>query len=133
MLRRVNEEWGTAVLLAEHRLERCLPAADRVIALEGGRVAFDGTPEAFLRRRAETPVARLCELAGGPERPVTVKAARQALHLRGQILQSSTPVSGAARWRDLTPVLGLRRVWLERDAAILRSVDLRSAPGRPSR
>src|SRR5206468_12764974 len=24
MLRRLNEEWGTAVLLAEHRLERCL-------------------------------------------------------------------------------------------------------------
>ena len=25
VLRRINEEWGTAVLLAEHRLERCLP------------------------------------------------------------------------------------------------------------
>ncbi|MEA2312340.1 MAG: energy-coupling factor transport system ATP-binding protein, partial [Solirubrobacteraceae bacterium] len=71
VLRRVNEEWGTAVLLAEHRLERCLPAADRVIALEGGRLAFDGTPQAFLRRRAETPIARLFELAGRDERPVT--------------------------------------------------------------
>ena len=30
VLRRLNEEWGTAILLAEHRLERCLPAADRV-------------------------------------------------------------------------------------------------------
>ena len=39
MLRRLNEEWGTAVVLAEHRLERCLPAADRVVALEGGAVA----------------------------------------------------------------------------------------------
>ena len=27
VLRRLNEEWGTAVVLAEHRLERCLPAA----------------------------------------------------------------------------------------------------------
>ena len=26
VLRRINEEWGTAVLLAEHRLERCLSA-----------------------------------------------------------------------------------------------------------
>ncbi len=129
VLRRVNEEWGTAVLLAEHRLERCLPAADRVISLEGGRVAFDGTPEDFLRRRAETPIARLFELAGRPERPVSVKAARQALQQRGQILHSSTPVSGAARLQDLTPVLGLRRVWLERDAAILRSVDLQIGAG----
>ena len=37
VLRRLNEEWGTAVLLAEHRLERCLPAADRVIALRRRR------------------------------------------------------------------------------------------------
>ena len=76
VLRRVNEEWGTAVLLAEHRLERCLPAADRVLALEDGRLAFDGTPEASCAAAPETPVARLFALAGRPERPVTVKAAR---------------------------------------------------------
>ena len=34
LLRRLNEEWGVAVLLAEHRLERCLAAADRVVAME---------------------------------------------------------------------------------------------------
>ncbi len=27
LLRRLNEDWGTAVVMAEHRLERCLPAA----------------------------------------------------------------------------------------------------------
>ena len=36
LLRRLNEEWGVGVLLGEHRLERCLAAADRVIALEAG-------------------------------------------------------------------------------------------------
>src|SRR6185503_16720566 len=79
VLQRVNEEWGTAVLLAEHRIERCLPAADRVLALEGGALAFDGTPEEFLRRSPETPIARLFALAGRSERPVSVKAARRAL------------------------------------------------------
>ena len=43
VLRRLNEEWGTAILLAEHRLERCLPAADRVIELRDGRVVADET------------------------------------------------------------------------------------------
>ncbi|MEA2293400.1 MAG: energy-coupling factor transport system ATP-binding protein, partial [Solirubrobacteraceae bacterium] len=38
VLRRLNEEWGTAVLLAEHRLERCLSAADRVVAMRDGQV-----------------------------------------------------------------------------------------------
>ena len=33
LLRRLNEEWGMTVVLAEHRLERCLAAADRVVAL----------------------------------------------------------------------------------------------------
>src|SRR5207244_8982392 len=36
MLRRLNEQWGTTVVLAEHRLARCLPAADRVLAMEDG-------------------------------------------------------------------------------------------------
>src|SRR5918996_1594334 len=44
LLRRLNEEWGTAVVLCEHRLERCLPSADRVVALDRGKVAFDGPP-----------------------------------------------------------------------------------------
>jgi energy-coupling factor transport system ATP-binding protein len=125
VLRRVNEEWGTAVLLAEHRLERCLPAADRVIALDGGRVAFDGSPEDFLLRRAETPIARLFALAGRPERPVTVKAARRAL---GAPPAFAPPESPPAPSRG-TAALALDRVWLERDATILRSVDLRVGPG----
>ena len=43
-LRRLNEDWGTAVVVAEHRLERCLPAADRVIAMVDGRIACDAPP-----------------------------------------------------------------------------------------
>ena len=44
LLRRLNEEWGVTVLLGEHRLERCLAAADRVVALDGGRLVYDGSP-----------------------------------------------------------------------------------------
>jgi energy-coupling factor transport system ATP-binding protein len=91
VLRRINEEWGTAVVLAEHRLERCLPAADRVVALEAGAVAFDGTPEAFAAwapPELQPPVTRLCALAGVADRPATVKAARQALAPRLELLIS---------------------------------------------
>ncbi|MDT7582286.1 MAG: energy-coupling factor transport system ATP-binding protein, partial [Pseudonocardiales bacterium] len=44
LLRRLNEEWGVAIVLCEHRLERCLAAADRAVAMDGGRIAFDGAP-----------------------------------------------------------------------------------------
>ena len=61
VLRRLNEEWGTAVILAEHRLERCLSAADRVVALRDGAIACDADPRGFLdwaaraRARAADP------------------------------------------------------------------------------
>jgi energy-coupling factor transport system ATP-binding protein len=85
LLRRLNEEWGVAVLLAEHRLERCLAAADRVVAMESGGIAFDGPPAAFLAWAGdadpalETPAARLFSLAGIDPLPVGVRQARQAL------------------------------------------------------
>jgi energy-coupling factor transport system ATP-binding protein len=85
LLRRLNEEWGVAVVLAEHRLERCLAAADRVVAVEGGRVGFDGAPPAFLDwSRAmdpalTTPAARLFSLAGLEPLPVGVRDARRTL------------------------------------------------------
>ena len=83
LLRRLNEEWGMAVVLAEHRLERCLAAADRVLALDRGRISFDGPPAEFLawalRHDAAlaTPGARLFSLAGLGPPPVSVKEARE--------------------------------------------------------
>lgn len=85
LLRRLNEEWGVAVLLAEHRLERCLAAADRVVAMQSGGIAFDGAPADFLSwaRTAdpalETPAARLFSLAGIDPLPIGVRQARQFL------------------------------------------------------
>ncbi len=85
LLRRLNEEWGVSILLAEHRLERCLAAADRVIAMDSGRVSFDGTPRDFLAwaqqadAALETPGARLFSLAGIEPLPVGVRDAHQIL------------------------------------------------------
>jgi len=88
LLRRLNEEWGVTVLLAEHRLERCLPAADRVIAMDGGAVAFDGAPRDFLAwaqgadPALETPAARMFSLAGIEPLPTGVREARRTLEGR---------------------------------------------------
>jgi energy-coupling factor transport system ATP-binding protein len=85
LLRRLNEEWGVSILLAEHRLERCLAAADRVIAMDSGAISFDGAPSDFLAwaQRAdtalETPAARLFSLAGIEPLPTGVRQARNIL------------------------------------------------------
>ena len=91
LLRRLNEEWGTTILLAEHRLERCLTAADRVIAMADGRIACDADPQEFLgwahehAPALETPGARLLAGAGLGPPPVGVKAARSALRAAGAL------------------------------------------------
>jgi energy-coupling factor transport system ATP-binding protein len=96
LLRRLNEEWGVAILLAEHRLERCLAAADRVIAMTSGAIAFDGAPRSFLTwaqhadTALETPAARLFSLSGIDPLPVGVRDAHQ-------ILASTEPVDGEDR------------------------------------
>jgi energy-coupling factor transport system ATP-binding protein len=137
VLRRINEEWGTAVIVAEHRLERCLPAADRVLALDGGALTFDGTAEEFAAwapPELQPPVTRLCALAGLPDRPATVKGARRALaQVRGSdpltygVRGLTPPV--ASRRRD--EVVAVRRAWYEiKDGpAILRGVDVGLAAG----
>ena len=85
LLRRLNEEWGVTILLAEHRLERCLAAADRVIAMDKGAISFDGPPSDFLAwaqqadTALETPAARLFSLAGLDPLPTGVRQARQTL------------------------------------------------------
>jgi energy-coupling factor transport system ATP-binding protein len=116
-LRRLNEDWGTTVLIGEHRLERCLAGADRVIALDRGTVACDGSPGAFLewaaRHRPELvpPAARMFSLAGLRPLPVTVKEAR-----------ARVPDMSAVRVRRASPpprqaprALSLSDVWVEFD------------------
>jgi energy-coupling factor transport system ATP-binding protein len=158
VLRRINEEWGTAVVLAEHRLERCLSAADRVIALRDGAVACDADPRGFLAWAGErapelqTPGARLFALAGRTPPPVSVKDARRALAALGigdaHGAAPDVPMAahrnaalggdtrGARRGRrrrgaGAEPALALSSVWFEHKggATVLRGVDLAVGAG----
>src|SRR5436305_3575443 len=97
-LRRLNEDLDVAILLAEHRLERCLAAADRVIALDSGRVVCDGPPGEFLRWAPgdlQTPGARLLRGLGLRPRP-GVKAARAALR-EADLEPAPPPAADAGR------------------------------------
>jgi energy-coupling factor transport system ATP-binding protein len=145
LLRRLNQEWETTIVLAEHRLERCLAAADRVIALEHGRVGCDSDPQAFLawaEKRApalQTPAAKLFTHAGLHPAPAGVRQARKALRAHGLLTEEHglPEIAGPAaprrtRRRDRPKAaLELRGAWHElRDGpAILRGVNLRVAPG----
>ncbi len=138
LLRRLNEEWGTTVIVSEHRLERCLAPADRVIVLDGGRLVCDAAPPAFLdwagdhAPALQTPVAALWRAAGLPgPAPAGVKDARTRLP---SLMADDPAAAGGERPRQrggATPVLAFERVWYEpRDGrAILRGLDLSLAAG----
>jgi len=148
LLRRVNEDSDAAIVLAEHRLERCLGAADRVLALAGGRIVCDAAPTEFLEwagresPNLQTPGARLLASLGRPPVP-GVKRARSALRRAGLLPSageahrwSPPPREGRrARRRAASaapaPALAFEHVWHEvrGGPAILRDVSLTVAPG----
>ena len=93
-VRRLAEDTGATILLAEHRVERCLHLATRVIYMEDGAVAADGEPQSFARWAADErrellpPVTRLfarrlnghlSQAEAEEELPMTVKDARRLL------------------------------------------------------
>jgi energy-coupling factor transport system ATP-binding protein len=150
LLRRLNQEWETTIVLAEHRLERCLSVADRVIALSGGRIAHDGDPASFLDWAAreapalQTPGARLFTLTDLRPLPTGVRQARAALRTKG-LLKGTRESSGQAppaqappsqpspspARAPAKPALRMRGVWheLREGPAILRGVELTLRPG----
>ncbi len=88
-LRRLNEQWGTTVLLAEHRVERCLAASDRVVVLDRGALVCDESPHDFVAWAVERapelapPAARMFALGGLRPLPLGVKEARESLRAQG--------------------------------------------------
>lgn len=57
MLKRLNEETGITVLIAEHRLERLMAYADRLLLMENGHLCYEGEPRR-LREQDVVPAIR---------------------------------------------------------------------------
>ncbi|HEX5532941.1 MAG TPA: ATP-binding cassette domain-containing protein [Actinomycetales bacterium] len=109
-LTRLVHDLGLTVLLAEHRLERVVQYADRVVTIENGAVR-DGDPAAAMLSSPVTPpVVDLGKLAGWQPLPLSVRDARRAAaglreHLRNVVPPRHRPNGGeqpaVATTRDL--------------------------------
>ncbi|MBM7519423.1 ABC transporter ATP-binding protein [Nocardioides nitrophenolicus] len=127
-LTRLVHDLGVSVLVAEHRLERVVPFADRLCLLHrGGRVEV-GEPAVVLRDAPiAPPLVELGRLAGWEPLPLTVRdARRRAPALRERL--------GAPPDREqpgtAEPVVDVRRLVLAHGRTpVLREVDLSLRPG----
>lgn len=91
-LQRLVHDLGVTVVLAEHRLERVLEYADRVVLVPGqGRPLIVGEPaEVMAHAPVAPPVVRLARLAGWRPVPLSVRdARRQAAPLRARLGDSA--------------------------------------------
>ncbi|MFJ8002942.1 ABC transporter ATP-binding protein [Streptomyces fagopyri] len=106
VLQRLVHDLGTTVLLAEHRLERVIQYADRVVLLPSpGTPPLLGTPaEIMAVSPVCPPVVDLGRLAGWSPLPLTVRdARRRAGALRERLAELVPPATSA---RGLLPVPG---------------------------
>lgn len=84
-LKRLQENHGFTIVMAEQCIHQCLPIVDRVLIMDQGMIVFDGKPRAALEWMAEKEYP-LCPVlpsvfaaAGQGIRPLTILEGRKAL------------------------------------------------------
>ena len=99
---RINRDRGVTVVLAEHRTGRLFAEADRVIAMEDGRLTVDAAPPVAARALAAStpwmlpPVTQAFARAGRAELPLTVRAARALVTAPAAAAAAPLPAAAAA-------------------------------------
>ena len=90
-LTRLVHDLGMTVLLAEHRLERVVQYADRVISIASDGTTVDGAPAAVLADSVVAPpIVELARLAAWHPVPLSVRdARRRAAPLRERLVGST--------------------------------------------
>ncbi len=98
-LQRLVHDLGLTVVIAEHRLERVVQFADRMVELTGHGRLRSGDPAAVMQTCGiAPPVVELARLAGWHPLPLSVRDARRhAASLRADLERSTPPMRPTPR------------------------------------
>ncbi|MFF3720816.1 ABC transporter ATP-binding protein [Streptomyces erythrochromogenes] len=109
---RLVHDLGVTVLLAEHRLERVVQYADRVIHLPGDGRVVSGPPAGIFRTSSiAPPIVELGRATGWTPLPLSVRDARRAAApLRTRLTGTAPPPVRPAPSADLPELLTARGV-----------------------
>ncbi|MFG1801888.1 ABC transporter ATP-binding protein [Micromonospora carbonacea] len=127
---RLVHDLGVTVVLAEHRLERVVQYADRLLYLPGDGSVIDGTPATVLAHiDIAPPLIELGRLAGWAPLPLSVRdARRQASDLRHRLAGVDPPPATAVT--DRAAALTARKIVVRYPGMVaVAGVDVDLRPG----
>jgi energy-coupling factor transport system ATP-binding protein len=126
-LQKLNADLGLTIILSEHRLERVVQYADRILYLPGnGRTPLIGRPDEVLTQaELVPPLIRLARELVWQPLPLTIKEGREfARHLQLPPAELQ-PSSAEQRERVQRPVISIRNLWFSYNGhEALRGVNL---------
>ncbi len=141
IITRLNDDLGLTVILIEHRLDRVLQYADRLIVLNDGMVAIDGeVRDVMTNRYAELsrigigvpPMIRLVqELRDRGVRidrvPLTIKEGRAILRKAFENTMPIQDTSGGNGQEIASPLVEVKRLWYTYPSGLLalRNINLK--------
>ena len=131
-LQRLVHDLGVTVVLAEHRLERVVQYADRVVLVPGNGAALSvGTPaEIMATSPIAPPVVELGRFAGWSPLPLSIRDARRlAGPLRSRLDRHEPPARSVAGDSPLASVEGLLVRYGRRGRAALQDLSLSANAG----
>lgn len=137
-LQKINRELGVTVILVEHRLEEVFPAVDRVVAMDGGRILYDGCARNAGQKLRGTPleaglpcaVRIFNSLEIKDECPLTVREGREFLekHFSHASGRSVEPKESSAK----ETVLEAKDIWFRYEKNlpdVLTGLDFKACKG----
>jgi energy-coupling factor transport system ATP-binding protein len=130
-LQRIVHDLGVTVLLAEHRLERVVQFADRVVVMHDDGTVKIGDPEEMLASTTVAPpVVSLGRLVGWNPLPLSVRQARRLADPLRQKLATVTPLPSRSHNAPAPDVIDIRKATARyAETTALREVSVRIGPG----
>jgi len=129
LIKKINRELGTTIIISEHRLEEVIPMADRVIVMDEGSIIEDQGPESIGEKlkainhhmftSMPTPIQIYCGLKAEGKCPITVRDGRKFLDefFQGKSL-SNTEVEEKNLASSKESVVKLKDVWFRYERSL---------------